>query len=266
MKQKIIFFDMDGTLLHKDEQSGVSKMSIRVKETLKAVQDQGHKIFIATGRPYAFIEPQIFDFGFDGYVLANGAYVVYNNQYFAHQPLETHKIKPLVEEFEKRKIEYILQHQKFSYLREHTGKLRQFYEGCSVNFDYIKHEFESEQMIEGTCKIEVMPTQLDDINFCKEIEKYGFSCMGEPPYTFEIYSNQVSKASGILAVLDMLGIDIEDSYAFGDGKNDIEMLQSVGHGIAMGNASDEVKQHAKSICLSVDEDGVAHKLNELFLS
>lgn len=46
--------------------------------------------------------------------------------------------------------------------------------------------------------------------------------------------------------------------AFGDGKNDIELLQTVGMGVAMGNASDEVKRHAKAICLSVDQDGIYH--------
>ena len=85
----------------------------------------------------------------------------------------------------------------------------------------------------------------------------------------EIYAKNVSKATGILDVLRLLNIDIKDSYCFGDGPNDVEMFETVGHAIAMGNAIQEeaidiIKERAESICLTVHEDGVAHKLKELF--
>ena len=54
-----------------------------------------------------------------------------------------------------------------------------------------------------------------------------------------------------------LGIDYENTYAFGDGVNDIEMFQLVKHGIAMGNAVQELKNIASDITKSVDDDGVA---------
>ena len=54
-----------------------------------------------------------------------------------------------------------------------------------------------------------------------------------------------------------MNIPIEDSYAFGDGENDIEMLATVGCGIAMGNAAKAVKAHAKKVTDSVSQDGVA---------
>ncbi len=75
--------------------------------------------------------------------------------------------------------------------------------------------------------------------------------------SFELYSKSNTKATGILKVLDFLDIPIENSYAFGDGKNDIEMLSTVGCGIAMGNAEDYVKEHAKEVTDTVQNDGVA---------
>ena len=54
-----------------------------------------------------------------------------------------------------------------------------------------------------------------------------------------------------------LNIPKENTYAFGDGENDIEMLHLVGTSIAMGNADDEVKKHASTVTLTVDEDGIA---------
>lgn len=70
-------------------------------------------------------------------------------------------------------------------------------------------------------------------------------------------SKKNTKATGIIKALQHLNIPIENSYAFGDGKNDIEMLSTVGCGIAMGNASDEVKKYAHQVTETVHNDGVA---------
>ena len=64
------------------------------------------------------------------------------------------------------------------------------------------------------------------------------------------------KGNAVNAVLDYYGFSKEEAIAFGDGKNDIEMLEAVGTGVAMGNAGDEVKARAAAICRPVEEDGV----------
>ena len=84
-------------------------------------------------------------------------------------------------------------------------------------------------------------------------------------HSLEIYSKEVSKATGILDVLHELNIDVNDSYCFGDGPNDIEMFETVGHPIAMANAIDEIKQRAEIICPSVQENGVAVQLKKMFI-
>lgn len=64
------------------------------------------------------------------------------------------------------------------------------------------------------------------------------------------------KGNAVNAVLQYYGFTKDEAIAFGDGKNDIEMLEAVGTGVAMGNAKDEVKSKANKICKSVEEDGV----------
>ena len=59
-------------------------------------------------------------------------------------------------------------------------------------------------------------------------------------------------------------MSVQDSICFGDGPNDVEMFETVGYSIAMGNAIDVIKDRADEICLSVLQDGVACKLKELF--
>ena len=77
---------------------------------------------------------------------------------------------------------------------------------------------------------------------------------------FELYSKKNTKATGILTALKHLGIPVEQSYAFGDGKNDIEMLSTVGCGIAMGNASALAKEAAEYVTTHIHEDGVLNAL------
>lgn len=66
------------------------------------------------------------------------------------------------------------------------------------------------------------------------------------------------KGLGVEKVLAYYGLTKEQAIAFGDGTNDIEMLEAVGHGIAMGNATDDVKEIADDICGTASNDGIYH--------
>lgn len=83
-----------------------------------------------------------------------------------------------------------------------------------------------------------------------------------PQFTDIIHQDN-SKAAGIGAILCHFGIAAEETIAFGDGGNDIEMLEYCGTGVAMGNASDEVKSHADYVTTSVDEEGIEQALTAL---
>ena len=80
------------------------------------------------------------------------------------------------------------------------------------------------------------------------------------PAFCDITSASADKANGIRAIASHLGIDISETMAFGDGGNDISMLQAVGTGVAMGNALDEVKRAACHVTSDVDDDGVKNAL------
>ncbi|TNM42001.1 HAD family phosphatase [Nocardioides albidus] len=74
----------------------------------------------------------------------------------------------------------------------------------------------------------------------------------------------VSKASGLEYVAQQLGVDRADVLAIGDGRNDIEMLQWAGRGVAMGQAVDEVKAIADAVTDSVEDDGAAVEIGRWF--
>lgn len=69
-----------------------------------------------------------------------------------------------------------------------------------------------------------------------------------------------SKAVGIESILRHLGVGREECICFGDGANDIEMLEYCGIGVAMGNAPEEVRSHADYVTTSVDDEGIEQAL------
>lgn len=94
-----------------------------------------------------------------------------------------------------------------------------------------------------------------------EVINWGtFAVTYADPLNIEISALGVSKASGIKAVCQHLQIDPKAVMAIGDSHNDLEMLKTVGLGVAMGNANDQVKAVADFTTTSNDEDGVAQAI------
>jgi Cof subfamily protein (haloacid dehalogenase superfamily) len=80
------------------------------------------------------------------------------------------------------------------------------------------------------------------------------------PYFLEFASPNVTKAAGLEFVAEHLGFSRERTLAFGDGENDIELVDWAGYGVAVGNANEAVKERADFVCPSVDDEGVAQVL------
>ena len=79
----------------------------------------------------------------------------------------------------------------------------------------------------------------------------------------ELNSAQAGKGNGLLALCRELGIPPEESVGFGDGTNDVSLLEAAGRGVAMANAAAEVKAAADAVCESNEESGVAQELHRL---
>ncbi|MBK1812785.1 HAD family hydrolase [Clostridium sp. YIM B02505] len=259
--KKAVFFDIDGTLI--DCLNGLTDITPRVKRAIRELQTKGNHVFIATGRPYAFLNEALINFGFDGFVLANGAYVKVGDKCIHKEAIEKEVVRELVDKFEELNIEYILQGEEYSYIKDDHKSLHSFYDNYNISKKYLTGEFDLEEI--EAYKLEMLCKDQKGIDFCASLGKDRFSYLDNPDGSFELYSKTHSKASGILKVLEFLDIPVENSYAFGDGKNDIEMLSTVGCGIAMGNADDFVKSYAKKVTDTVHNDGVALEIERFIL-
>lgn len=260
---KAVFFDIDGTLI--DCLNGITDITPRVKRAIRKLQEKGNYVFIATGRPYAFLNDALLNFGFDGFVLTNGAYVNVNDKCIYKESINKKIVEELAYDFEARNIEYILQGEKYSYIKDDYKRLHSFYDSYSISKKYLEGKYDLEKV--DIYKIELLCNDKKGVDYCLSLGEKNFDYVHNlNEGTFELYSKKNSKASGILKVLGSLDIPIENSYAFGDGKNDIEMLSTVGCGIAMGNADDYVKSYAKKITDTVQNDGVALEIENFILS
>jgi Cof subfamily protein (haloacid dehalogenase superfamily) len=260
--KKAIFLDIDGTLI--DCLNGLTDITLTVKKAIRVVQANGDYVFLATGRPYAFLSEALLNFGFDGFILTNGSQVKTKKDIIFQEPLNKSFINDVVNNFEELNIQYILQGEIYSYIKEKCKEFFSFYDSYSISRKYLKTKYTLEDV--NTYKIEMLCNDKKGIDYCCSLGNdiydniHNFS-----QKSFELYSKKNTKATGILKALDYLHIPVKNSYAFGDGINDIEMLSAVGCGIAMGNASDEVKTYANKITDTVHNDGIALGIKKFIL-
>ncbi|NMD71922.1 Cof-type HAD-IIB family hydrolase [Bacillus sp. DNRA2] len=256
MMKEIIFFDIDGTILNHDKQ-----IPSKTKQAIKDLREQGHFVAIATGRAPFMFEELRQELEIDSYVSFNGQFVVFENKLLYHNPLnkeELHRLHqysnnldhPLVFMNQESMKSSVPHHR---YIEESMKTLQFSHPEHDDLFYQDKHIFQS-------------------LLFVEEREEYlyegrfpDFQFVRWHPFSVDVIPKGGSKAEGIKRMVDILGMNMKDVYAFGDGLNDIEMLQTVGTGVVMGNASDEVKQHGNFITKPVDEDGIWFGLKELGL-
>lgn len=268
--KKAVFFDIDGTLINTSD--GTNKITSRVKDSIRKLQENDILVFISSGRPYAFLNEDILNFGFDGFILMNGSLILLNDKNtknndlipFYKNTIDKKHLNDLISKFDDYNLEYILECEEYSYLKSDFKSQRAFYKDIGISMRYIKDDFDIENL--DVCKIEMHCLDNEAYNFCRTLEDDNFRYTYFDEFKlFELYSHKDTKASGIHRILEHFNIDIENSFAFGDSHNDIEMLNTVGCGIVMGNALDEIKDHGDKVTKSVSEDGVSYGIENYIL-
>ena len=258
-KRKAIFFDIDGTLINIHRQQ--THISAPVKDAIRALRKAGHHTFIASGRPYAYLSEEMRDPDlFDGHVLMNGAVVLVEGQVIFRQDLPLATVQKMIAAAEQNQVEYILESHPAVYLKEEYKALEKVYTSIDIRLDHFVREYDPSLAGMQIGKIEFLSETPHAGGLFHELLAWpGLTGLIDPTLLkyMEIYSADVSKATGIERVLEHLGIPAADSCAFGDGLNDLEMMDAVGTSLVMGNAGNELKAKADFVLPSVDEDGVA---------
>lgn len=258
MKPNVIFFDIDGTLLSEK----TFTVPDSAKEAIRKAQDNGHLLFINTGRPILEIDDCIKELNFDGYVCGCGTYIEFKNKELFHRSLGVSLSKQIVNKLCEYHIDFILEGKKGVYydndinicseevLRIKARHTKEgFYKG--QNFDDPEIDFD---------KLVIWINESSDFDaFYKEFEsKLEFIHRGENFY--ELVPLGFSKAFGIKYLIELLDIPHENTYAVGDSTNDLSMLEYVKNSIAMGNSHSLLFDLVSFVTKDVDEDGIEYAL------
>lgn len=265
MSTKYIFLDIDGTLVGYD-----SKIPDSALNALNMAQKNGHKVFIASGRSLPIIYPDLLKaVNFDGIVASGGACVFYNGEAIFRSVIEGDALNTIVDYFKREGIHFIA----------HTSEAVY---GEQDFFDVV-----IPGMVAAGCNKELVEKSfsgvipVEDIKKVKNVEKLSYYLS---PYSTQKISDDnggrfyvvdfnignvsqdfsfgemnlsgVNKGTAIERFMEHIGAPISNSIAFGDSGNDLEMMHCAGISVAMGNATNTIKEVADYVTSDVDKDGI----------
>ena len=244
---KAIFFDVDGTLLSHN----TKKVPESTKEALKNLKEQNIKIFMATGRHNLELNDlPMEDLTFDGYVLLNGQINTdQKGNLISQQTISKRDTQTLIQKFKEKKTAILFIENDQFYINTINERVEAAQDAISSPYPEVR-EYSGNPI----CQCCLYATTDEAKEFIKELPDCKISQWN--PYAYDILSKEGGKMTGIESILKYYGIKREEIMAFGDGENDIEMLQYAKIGIAMGNADDNVKKAADYITDHIDKDGI----------
>lgn len=262
---KAAFFDIDGTLL--DHGNG-SVMPNSTRRALEALQRKGIQVYIASGRG-PFMLGQLKElFPFDGYISANGQYI--EDGTGAPYPTRTHRpedILGLAKLGKRERFSAMIIEGMESFPLADDGVNRQLYGWLGVPLPplYDPARLEKHPVIQFTVHLDPTGVGVGTAGFLERGRKLlapltGVEVTSAGGGILDCIPVGGGKEVGISLVCQRLGIRQEETMVFGDGVNDLRMLAWAGTGVAMGNASDNVKAGADYVTAPVGEDGVARAL------
>ena len=239
MDKYALFFDIDGTLVS-FETHQIPPSTILALTQAKA---NGHKVFIATGRPPIIITNLgAIEHLIDGYVTTNGALCFIGEQTVSCHAIPQDAAQLIVDDSREKDYGLIVVGERDVAVLDPKGEVVLQQRVLQMT-PFFPESYEAELMAR-------IPT-------CT-------SGRWHPEFT-DITAKQADKGQGLLAIANQEGLDPKFTMAFGDGGNDTSMIRTAGIGVAMGNALESLKQEADYTTTSVDDNGILNALRHFEL-
>lgn len=254
MATEIVFFDIDDTLCRFGQLHELSRAA------LQRLHAAGVKMAIATGRSMAMLPPDIRDLidagMMEALVSANGQYNVLQGEVISHYPLPGEDVAALIAICREYGVAYqqlSRDHIAWSSVQPSYEHMRKIFPCCVVDGEYYRRHT-IYQLSVFLPESEEYPAMVD-----------AFAALGYHMARWhrggaDLVPQSGSKARGIADVCRALGVEMRHTMAFGDGLNDLEMLQAVGIGVAMGDGWPQLREVADYVTGSIEEDGIAQAL------
>ena len=265
----IIALDLDGTLTNSEK-----IITPRTFDALMKAQREGVRLVLASGRPTFGIaalanQLQLADYG--GYVLSyNGGRIIdWCEKTVIFSQVVDQKLVPILYDFaEKAQLPIVTYLPDAILASKNEGEY--LAEEARINGMpvVVAQNFveEAMQIAGGSTKF-LIPGEPELLIQLESEMKAALSEQMEvfrsAPFFLELPPKGIDKAQSLQRLLTHLGLERESLMAFGDGFNDLSMIQFAGQGVAMANAVEEVKSIADFVTTSNKEDGIAHALEQL---
>ncbi|MBR6347870.1 MAG: HAD family phosphatase [Spirochaetales bacterium] len=270
---KLIGFDLDGTLL-----DPARILRRRTIEALALASDNGCRIAITSGRNFLAVPETIRNLSFIRYfILCNGA-LIYDrtmNRYLFDCSIPLGTALSVYRDLSVEDVYYDCYLPDGAWAQaSHLEKV----DGMVSDQSHLKVLYDTREPKEDliaalkergkdVCKVQAIFRDTSTRDRVMEAMKQKYPDLEiTTAYTYNLEFNMpdATKGKGLLKLAEILGIERKDVAAFGDGGNDISMIEEAGTGFAMANAPIEVKTHADIIAPSNSEDGVAQILEKLY--
>ena len=256
-----IFFDLDGTLLNESHQ-----LSANTIRTVKQLVQRGITVCLASGRTYHSMRPFHQQLGLNTPMACyNGAKVVFAPDEIIEQGLPAFVVKELIEISREEQVHLNLYNNEIWYTeRAESLEAKQYAEKTHMTPQGGSLDALAEQNCTKALFI-ASPERLAQLAPLLRTRLGEYIDLTSAMSNFlEVLQKGVNKAWAIAQIAERLELDLDQCLAFGDGLNDLEMLQRVAHGVAMQNANPTLKQHAQAIAGHHAADGVSRYLSTYF--
>ena len=262
--QHLIALDLDGTLLTNEK-----TISPKTKRVLEKAKQDGHIVMIATGRPYRSSAMYYSELNLSTPIVNfNGALVHHPLQPdfgTHHEPLNRRTVHDIVTAMQDYRINNIMAEvQDDVYLHFEDRKLMDVLSLGDPKLQTgdlrhtLQHDPTSILIHADEEHVQDIRSHLSDVH----AEVLEHRRWGAPWHVVEIVKKGLNKAVGLELVAIHYQIPRERIIAFGDEDNDFEMIKFAGHGIAMENGISELKQLAREVTKSNENDGIAYYLEK----
>ena len=259
MKQHLLFFDIDGTLLD-DEEKVVPESAVNA---LRKVRENGHLTFICTGRCKNIWPQEILDIGFDGVVGGCGTNIFYHDEELLHATLPPELQREIADDLTRWHIDGVLEGKVKAYFRRDYWMpvVKAIFEENGMFSELCQNCWEDEEVPEFD-KMALWFDESSDMAAFKEKYEDRFTFILRDPTFYEVVPKDYSKATGIAFLCDKLGISRENTMGFGDSTNDLPMLEYTGVSIAMGSGNPDIFPVVDYVTAPVMKDGIEQALKK----
>lgn len=258
--RKAIFFDIDGTLYHP-----AVGIPASAKEGIAKMKEKGHLVFICTGRTKAMLFRELDEMQFDGIIAGAGTYVEYDGEVLYRYDMDEEVAMNISNELREMGFAPVPEGHDIFYKEvesKWTKEYKMVYDHFYNNVGGEIREMPEDGLGIKAAKMSAVISENSDIEGARKRYEEDYLVVIHGKLIFELIPKGFSKAEGIKLILDKIGIDKKDTYAFGDSMNDYEMLDFVEHGIAMGNSDKRLFDVASYVTDTIENDGIYKALEK----